>query len=131
MPLTARIVLETAAALITLGGLYDLFTPRLPPHLVAICGGSESASRLVRELLRALGGSLVAIGLTVAVLIGASGTPVQPQTLLLVLLLVIPSEGINAFCMYRVGSPFYFPLAFALLAILGVVLGWPNLFDSP
>ena len=129
MPLIARIVLETAAALIALGGLYDLFTPRLPPNLVAICGDNEHASRLVRQLLRALGGSLVAIGLTVAVLVAGFGTPAQPQTLLLVLLLVIPSEGINAFCMYRVGSPYFFPLAFALLTVLGVVLGWPNLFQ--
>jgi hypothetical protein len=128
LPLIARIVLETAAALIALGGLYDLFTPRLPPNLVAICGDNEHASRLVRQLLRALGGSLVAIGLTVAVLVAGFGTPAQPQTLLLVLLLVIPSEGINAFCMYRVGSPYYFPLAFVLLTVLGVVLGWPNLF---
>lgn len=131
MPLIARIVLETAAALITIGGLYDLFTPRLPPHLGAICGDNEHASRLVRELLRALGGSLVAIGLTVAVLVAAPGTPAQPQTLLLVLLLLIPSEGINAFCMYRVGSPYCFPLALALLTMLGVVLGWPNLFHLP
>jgi hypothetical protein len=131
LPLIARIDLETAAALITIGGLYDLFTPRMPPNLVAICGDNEHASRLVRQLLRALGGSLVAIGLTVAVLVAGFGAPARPQTLLLVLLLVVPSEGINAFCMYRVGSPYYFPLAFALLTMLGVVLGWPNLFHLP
>ena len=126
MPLAARIVLETAAALIALGGLYDLFVPRLPSNLAEICGNNERARKLVRELLRALGGALVAIGRTVALLVAKSDTPPRPLILLLVLLLVLPSETINAFCMRRVGSPFYFPLAFALLTLFGVLLAWPR-----
>ena len=109
--------------LIALGGLYDLFTPRLPPNLVAICGPNEPAQKLVRELLRALGGSLVAIGLTAFVLAATAGTA-HSWVFAVMLLLVLPAEGVNAFCMYRVGSPYYFPLAFALLAVLGVMVGW-------
>ena len=122
-----RIVLLFAAGLITAGGFYDVFTPRLPSNLDRICGATEGAQRLTRELLRALGGSLIAIGLATAYLVTASGASPNPSTLVLVLLLVLPSELINAFCMFRAGSPFYFPLAFALLAILGVALWWPHL----
>jgi hypothetical protein len=112
--------------LITLGGLYDLFAPRLPSDLATCCIGNDRAQKLVRELLRALGGSLVAIGITAAILVAAAGTPIPSFTLMLILLLILPSEGINAFCMYRVGSPCYFPLAFALLSLVGVILGWPH-----
>ena len=124
----AQIILETAAELITLGGLYDLFVPRLPPNLAAICGENLQERRLVRELLRALGGSLVAIGVAVSILVAVSPQPMQPLTLIVVLRLVLPSEGINAFCMFRVCSPFYVPLTFAILTLVGALLGWPNLF---
>ena len=119
-----------AGALIASGGLYDLFTPRLPPNLIAICGPNEPAQRLARELLRALGGSLFAIGLAVCVLMATAGTA-HWWIFTIVLLLVLPAEGVNAFCMYRVGSPYYFPLAFALLAVLGVVVGWLQLPHRP
>ena len=126
MPVAARIVLFTASALITLGGFYDVFTPRLPANLIAHCGGDERACRLARELLRALGAALVAIGLAVAVLVATSGADLRPVTLVVILLLVVPSEGVNAFCMRRANSPFYVPLGFALLALLGVLLAWPG-----
>src|ERR1700684_2720219 len=121
----ARIVLNSAAALIVLGGLYDLLTPKLPPNLAAICGDNERARKLVRELLRALGGSLVAVGATVAALVNTSTSATIHRTLLLILLLVIPAEGINSISMRKVGSPFYVPLAFLLLTVLGIVLAWP------
>jgi hypothetical protein len=126
LPVIARILLETAAVLITLGGLYDVFVPRLPSHLAALCGHDEKACRLARELLRALGGSLVAIGVTLGFLAASPSALTYRHNLVLVLLLVLPSEGINSFCMRRVGSPFYIPLAFALLTLLGVLLALPN-----
>ncbi len=125
MSLIARIVLNSAAALITLGGLYDLLTPKLPPNLAAICGDNDRARKLVRELLRALGGSLIAVGATVAALVNTSSAQNIHRTLLLILLLVIPAEGINSYSMRKVGSPFYIPLAFLLLTVLGVTLAWP------
>jgi len=121
----ARIVLSGAAALIVFGGLYDLLTPNLPPNLAAACGDNGRARKLVRELLRALGGSLVAVGATVAVLVNTSAPESLHRTLLLILLLVIPAEGINSFSMRRVGSSFYVPLAFLLLTVLGVAIAWP------
>ena len=125
MSTIARIVLNSAAALIILGGLYDLLTPKLPPNLAAICGDNDHARKLVRELLRALGGSLVAVGATVAALVNTSTTETIHRTLLLILLLVVPAEGVNTFSMRKVGSPFYVPLAFLLLTVLGVALAWP------
>jgi hypothetical protein len=124
MSTIARVVLNSAAALIVLGGLYDLLTPKLPPNLTAICGDNDRARKLVRELLRALGGSLVAVGSTVAVLVNTSTLETVHRHLLLILLLVIPAEGINSYSMRKVGSPFYVPLAFLLLTILGVALAW-------
>ena len=75
--------------------------------------------------LRALGGSLIAVGATVAALVNTSSAQNIHRTLLLILLLVIPAEGINSFSMRKVGSPFYIPLAFLLLTVLGVTLAWP------
>jgi hypothetical protein len=120
----ARIVLNCSAALITFGGLYDLFTPKLPPNLAGICGDNDRARKLVRELLRALGGSLVAVGATVTTLVNTAAPENLHRTLLLILLLIIPAEGINSLSMRKVGSPFYVPLAFLLLTVLGVVLAW-------
>src|SRR5579863_1948567 len=121
----ARIVINSAAALIVIGGLYDLLTPKLPPNLAATCGDNDGAQKLVRELLRALGGSLIAVGATVAALVNTSTPTTTRRTLLLVLLLVVPAESINCFSMRKVGSPFYVPLAFLLLTVLGVALAWP------
>jgi hypothetical protein len=121
----ARIVLNSAAALIVLGGLYDLLTPKLPPNLAAICGDNDRARKLVRELLRALGASLIAVGATIAALVNTSTPETTHRNLLLILLLVVPSEGINSLSMRKVGSPFFVPLAFLLLTVLGVVLAWP------
>jgi uncharacterized protein YjeT (DUF2065 family) len=124
LSLSALVVLNSAAGLIVLGGLYDLFAPRLPANLAALCGETESARRLARELLRALGGALVAVGAGVAVLVDGPGSRDGHPVLLLVLLLVLPSEGVNAVCMFRVGSAYFVPLGFVLLTVLGVVLAW-------
>ncbi len=124
MNLIARIVLNAATAFIILGGLYDLLTPNLPPNLAAICGDNDRARNLVRELLRALGGSLIAVGATIAALVNTSTPEMIHRNLLLILLLIIPAEGINSFSMRKVGSPFFIPLAFLLLTILGVALAW-------
>ncbi|SRR6266567_1067374 len=123
---SARVILEVVAALITAGGLYDLLIPRLPLNLEVMCGESPTARKLARELLRALGACLIAIGLTTETLVITSKSPLPVRTLALVLLLVLPAELINATCMYRVGAPFYVPLALALLALFSVILLWPH-----
>ena len=127
MGVAGRIILATAAVLVAAGGLYDLLVPRLPKNLDQICAANADARRLVRELLRALGGSLTVLGLTSFLLVTASGMPTSRSMLTLVLALLVPAELINAFSMYRVKSPFYFPLGFVLLALLGAGFAWPHL----
>ena len=122
MNTSARIVLDCAAGLIAAGGLYDVFTPRLPANLSAACDGHQRAVRVARELLRALGGCLVAIGLAVAVLVNLPSFRDQRWTPELVLLLVLPSEGLNAVGMYRAGSPFQIPLGLIAITSIGVLL---------
>src|ERR1700676_1324428 len=122
----ARAIIAISGLLIALGGMYDLFVPRLPLNLLAICGVNHRAQSLVRELLRALGGALTAIGIAVcAISLTAQPFPTHPE-LLLILLLVLPAEGVNAAAMHRVGSPWHFPLAFALLTLIGVGLAWAS-----
>src|SRR5215475_15658933 len=64
--LYSRIILTIAGICIASGGLYDVLTPRLPSNLAATCSSNEAAAKVMRELLRALGACLVAIGATVA-----------------------------------------------------------------
>jgi hypothetical protein len=129
MQCAARFTLEIAALLITAGGLFDLFTPRLPSNLLAFCRDNPQSTKLVRELLRALGGALTAIGLSVFTLVATSSHTIQPHTLVLILLLVLPAECTNAFCMRRVGSPYVFPLAFVLLILVGALLAASKTFS--
>ena len=84
--------LGLARAVQCAGGLFDVFTPRLPENLKKICGANEGAYKLTRELLRALGGSLIAIGVAVAYLVFASGPNPDPAVLVVVLLFVLPAE---------------------------------------
>jgi len=120
------VILETAGVFIAVGGLYDLLMPHLPPNLTAICAGNVLVERLVRELLRALGGALVAVGTTTSVLVAMCGRPLSHFVLILTLVLVLPAEGVNALGMYRVKSPYQIPLAFVALALIGVLLSWPR-----
>jgi uncharacterized membrane protein len=116
----AIVTLDISAALIAAGGLYDVFTPRLPANLRQRCGHNQEAQTLVRTLLRALGGCLVAIGIAIL----ANGPVLRGErwALVLVLLLVLPSEGLNAAGMRRVNSPYYVPIGFILLTVAGVIM---------
>jgi hypothetical protein len=60
--------------------------------------------------------------LTTAAVVNLNNGNDPRSRLVLVLLLVVPSEGINAISMCRVGSPFYAPLGFIALVLLGVLL---------
>jgi hypothetical protein len=123
---TGRILIIVSGVLIAFGGLYDLLAPRLPLNLALICAGNRNAEKLVRELLRALGGALFAIGMTIALLAVLCGYPISHTVLIVVFVLVVPAEGTNAVGMYRVGSPYQIPLSFSALTILGVILSWSS-----
>jgi len=81
---------------------------------------------VIRELLRALGGCLVGIGAAVVILANIVGHKHDSYAMSLVLILVLPSEGMNALGMYRVGSQFFVPLFFVLLTLVGVALAPPG-----
>lgn len=119
---TAIITLDVSALFITLGGFYDVFTPRLPANLLERCGENRDAQVLVRALLRALGGCLVAIGIAVAILANGPVRGGQRWSFGLVLLLVLPSEGLNALGMWRVKSPYFVPIGFGILTVAGVIM---------
>lgn len=118
----ARILIGAAGALIAAGGFYDTFTPKLPKNLAAICEAQPKASQLARELLRALGGALIAIGLSILCIAFAATSGLSRSQLALVVLLALPAEGINFFAMRRVASPWQIPALFLTIALAGVLI---------
>ena len=117
-----RWLIGIAGALIAAGACYDLFARNLPSNLDDLCRGSQSARQLARELLRALGGALLAIGLTI-ILIAAVHRPSRFELGLVVILSVI-AEGVNSWCMRHFASPYWIPLTFAVVACVGAALAW-------
>jgi hypothetical protein len=103
----SRVVLTVAGGCIASGGLYDVCTRRLPPNILRSRAGNQLACNVIRELLRALGGCLIAIGAAVGVLANSVDREHDAYALTLIIILVLPSEGMNAVGMYRVRSPFF------------------------
>src|SRR5438045_185227 len=114
--LYSEIILTIAGVLVALGGFYDLCVPRLPENLARTVWGNQPASVIVRELLRALGACLVAIGAAVAILAGCAH---DVRAIAAILTLLVLSESVNAVGMHRVGSPYVIPLLFILLTVVG------------
>ena len=124
---TSLILLNTSAVLVIIGGGYDAFVPSLPAHVVEFIGvsadaGSSGAVVMARELLRALGGALMAAGLCAVILINSAFRRGEPWAGWAIGLLLIGSEALNAVGMARVGAPFWAPLAFMSLAAAGLGL---------
>jgi hypothetical protein len=117
-----RLLVAFAGVLIALGGAYDLFTSKLPPNFAAACADRPHAAALTRELLRALGGALVAVGAAVVFVTLHAHGPFSRFELILLLLLAVPSEGVNAFAMRRVNSPWQFPVVFLAILLAGIAL---------
>jgi hypothetical protein len=46
---------------------------------------------------------------------------------MLILILVLPSEGMNTLGMLRVGSPYYVPLALIVVTLVGLAILWSSL----
>jgi hypothetical protein len=120
-------ILNCAAVLIMLGGCFDMLIPAVPSNLsgylkVAKADVSPQLSLLLLGLLRALGGCLLAIGITGLVIINGPLKRGERWASRALLILIGLSEGINASQMWRFGSPYYFPIAFVALTIVGVML---------
>ena len=110
-----------------LGGCFDMLIPFIPPNLldylkITKAEMSPELSSLIFGLLRALGGCLLAIGITALFLINGPVKRGEQWASWTVLILIGLSEGINASQMWRFGSPYYGPLTFVILTVIGVML---------
>jgi hypothetical protein len=119
----ALAILNSAAGLVALGGFFDMLLPATPANLLHYLGigdASPQLSSLLLGLLRALGGCLLAIGITALVIINGPIKRGERWARWTLLILIGLSEGINASQMWRFDSPYYFPLAFIALSVIGL-----------
>lgn len=121
------IILNVASALVVVGSLYDLFVPSMPPNHLKYIGSfdaqfNQRLAQLDLAMLRSIGGCLLAIGVTCLALINGPVRRGDGWARGAVLVLIGVAEGNNAYRMYPFGSPWYGPLAFAILALVGVIL---------
>jgi len=93
-------------------GYLEVAKADMPPHL----------SSLLLGLLRALGGCLLTIGISALLIINGPLKRGERWASWALLILIGLSEGINASQMWRFGSPYYWPLAFVALTVVGVVI---------
>jgi hypothetical protein len=122
-------LLYVAGSLVIAGSMYDLFVPSVPSTHLAYLGVTPATmdskfAALDLGLLRALGGCLLAIGATALVLVHGPIRRGERWAEAALVMLVGVSEGINSVQMARFGSPFYAPLTFVGLMLVGVGLVW-------
>jgi hypothetical protein len=122
-------LLNASALLVVVGGLYDVLTPGVPAHelefLRSMGEQPEPASvTLYRELLRALGGALIGVGISLFALVNLPFRRGERWAAWTVSVVICVSEGINAVGMARVGGPFWAPLTFVFLALLGIAIAY-------
>ena len=120
-------LLYAAGSLVIAGSMYDLFVPTVPSTHLAYLGFAPATmppkfAALDLGLLRALGGCLLAIGATALVLVHVPIRRGERWGCIALVMLVGVSEGINSFQMARFGSPFYAPLTFVVIMLVGVGL---------
>ena len=104
-----------------------MLIPAVPSNLlgyleVSKADMSPQLSSVLLGLLRALGGCLLAIGLTALLIINGPLKRGERWASWSLLILIGLSEGINASQMWRFGSPYYWPLVFVALTTVGVVI---------
>ena len=119
--------MNIAAALVIAGSLYDLCVPTVPANHFRYVGDLPPAmrSRLAQidlAMLRSIGGCLLAIGIACLLLVNRPVRRGDRLALLVVVLLIVLAEGNNAYRMYPFASPWYGPLSFAILGIVGALL---------
>jgi hypothetical protein len=122
--------LNLAGVLVIAGSLYDLLVPSVPAnHLTYLGLTADRLDPRLNELdlamLRAIGGCLLAVGVTVLTLANGPVRRGENWSRVTVAVMVGVAEGNNAYQMYRFGSPWYGPLGFAVIAIVGAILAGP------
>lgn len=121
------VILNIAAALVIVGSLYDLGVPAVPQNHLRYVGEIPPASRsrfaeLDLAMLRSIGGCLLAIGIGCLLLVNYPVRRGSRLALAVVVLLICGAEGNNAYRMFPFASPWYGPLSFAIMAIIGAAL---------
>jgi hypothetical protein len=124
-------LLNVSGVLVIGGSLYDLLVPSVPSNHLAYLGAVDGQldpryAELDLAMLRAIGGCLLAIGLTALVLANGPIRRGEGWARVAIVVLVGVAEGNNAYRMFRFGSPWYGPLGFAVLAAAGAVLAGPR-----
>jgi hypothetical protein len=108
--LTGLILLNIAGVLVIAGSLYDLLVPSMPPNHLAYVGASDGRidpryAELDVAMLRSIGGCLLAVGVTALVLTNGPIRRGEGWTRVAVAVLVVVSEGNNAFRICRASRP--------------------------
>jgi hypothetical protein len=121
------IILNCAAVFVMVGGCYDMLIPAVPSNLLSYLEVTKAEmsphlSSLLLGILRALGGCLLAIGITALLMINGPVRWGERWAAWTLVILIGLSEGINASQMWRFGSPYYAPLAFVAMTAVGVLL---------
>jgi hypothetical protein len=124
-------ILNVAGVLVIAGSLYDLFVPSVPRNHLVYIGTTDGAldpryAELDLAMLRAIGGCLLAIGITALVLTNIPIRRGEAWARVTVVVLIGLAEGNNSYRMFAFGSPWYGPLGFALLAAAGSLLARPR-----
>jgi hypothetical protein len=109
------------------GGCYDMFMPAVPSNLLDYLGVTQAdisprLASLLLGFLRALGGCLLATSITAFLIVNGPLKRGQRWAYWALLILIALSEGINASQMWRFGSPYYWPLTFVALTVVGLVI---------
>lgn len=122
------VILNIAAVLVIVGSLYDLGVAGMPANHIRFLGDigprlRDRFAQLDLAMLRSIGGCLLAIGITSLLLING---PIRRRgdgwARGGVLLLIGLAETNNAYRMFPFASPWYGPLSFAALALVGTLL---------
>ena len=121
---------NAAGALVIAGSLYNLLVPSVPSNHLAYLGAVDGQldprfAELDLAMLRSIGGCLMAIGITTLVLTNGPIRRGERSARVAVIVLVGVAEGNNACQMFRFGSPWYGPLGFTALSVIGVALAGP------
>lgn len=127
------VLLNVAGILVIVGALYDLLVPTVPQNHLRYLGVADGQleprfSQLDLAMLRSIGGCLLAIGVTTLILANGPIRRGESWARLTVVILVGIAEGNNAYRMFPFDSPWYGPLGFALITLIGAALAlhWPQ-----
>lgn len=120
-------LLAAAVATMLGGSAYRLTMPSIPDNHVTYLGLARDTldarvANLDLGLLRAIGGCTLAIGVAALIIVVGPVRRGEREGAAVLLTLVVVSEGVNAYVMYRFGSPWFVPLAIIALTVAGLAL---------